>query len=508
MNITTLLSRRSAITAMGVSAINAAVPAWAAGCDSPFASFNSKLAEPWTLGFANMAKDVAPMALRVRGRIPEEALGSLYRNGPGRYDLGDVRYAHWFDGDGALQRYNLTSKGIQHEACLVRTAKLAADNAAGKFVRQGFGTRLAEMPPAESADSINVANTSVVHHGGRLLTLWEGGSAHEMDAQTLQTKGLHRWSDDTAGLPFSAHPRIDTDGTMWNFGASSLGGGLVIYRIGKDGKLITSTMLRVPDMAMVHDFAVTQNHLVFLLPPLIYQASRYQSGQSFSTSHVWTPTLGLRVMVLPKNQPDKPKWYELPSGMVFHIGNACEDSGIIRLDCMRAPSSWYAHDGKLDLMCGNYQPQEHPQAMLVELDMNSQRARQTVLPLVAEFPSIDRRFVGQPYKFVFAAIRQSSRPNPSFDSIARLNVTSGAVDSFNYGDDFMVEEHLFIPRKNRSKVNEGAGFLIGTALDTKKRQVLLSIFDAQNLATGPLMQATMDRPMPLGFHGCHVGASA
>jgi all-trans-8'-apo-beta-carotenal 15,15'-oxygenase len=508
MNTNKLPTRRSALAALGLSTINATIPAWAAGCENPFTSFNSKLAEPWTMGFVNMATEVAPLALKVRGRIPDEAIGALYRNGPARHDFGNVRYAHWFDGDGALQRYTITSKGIQHQARLVQTAKLAADNAAGKFIREGFGTRNADMPPATSADAINVANTSVIQHGGRLLTLWEGGSAHEMDAQTLQTKGLHRWSDDTAGLPFSAHPKIDSGGTMWNFGVSSQGGRLVIYRIGKDGKLITVEALKVPEMAMVHDFAVTQNHLVFLLPPLIFQSSLYQNGQSFSASHTWTPRLGLRVIVLPKNQLDKPKWYELPAGMVFHIGSACEEGGVIRLDCMRTPTSWSAHDGKLDLMCGNYQPQEHPQAMLVELNMNSQHAHQTVLPLVAEFPRIDQRFVGQPYQFVFSAIRQSSRLNPSFDSIARLNVKTGAVDRFSYGDDFMVEEHLFIPRQTGSTAIEGQGFLMGTALDIKKRQVLLSIFDAQNLASGPLMQATMDRTMPLGLHGCHVPAVA
>ncbi len=45
---------------------------------------------------------------------------------------------------------------------------------------------------------------------------------------------------------------------------------------------------------------------------------------------------------------------------------------------------------------------------------------------------------------------------------------------------------------------------MGTALDVKSKRMLLSIFDAQNLRAGPLMQAEMERTMPLGLHACHV----
>jgi all-trans-8'-apo-beta-carotenal 15,15'-oxygenase len=36
--------------------------------------------------------------------------------------------------------------------------------------------------------------------------------------------------------------------------------------------------------------------------------------------------------------------------------------------------------------------------------------------------------------------------------------------------------------------------------------MLLSIFDAQHLADGPLAQGRLPRVMPLGLHGIFVGA--
>ena len=156
-------SRRAALAALAAGALAAARSAGAAVCDNPATSFAAHSDQAWTLGYANWATDVGPIPLKVRGRIPTATMGAFFRNGPARHQLADMRYAHWFDGDGAIQRYTLSSKGIQHQAQFVRTAKYAADNAAGKIVRQAFGTRTPAMEAPASADALNVANTSVVY---------------------------------------------------------------------------------------------------------------------------------------------------------------------------------------------------------------------------------------------------------------------------------------------------------------------------------------------------------
>ncbi len=38
----------------------------------------------------------------VEGHLPEELVGTLYRNGPGQLVRGEVRTGHWFDEDGAV----------------------------------------------------------------------------------------------------------------------------------------------------------------------------------------------------------------------------------------------------------------------------------------------------------------------------------------------------------------------------------------------------------------------
>ena len=500
--------RVMAATPLASAGDGAAMPGTVAtaACENPAASFAAaaRSGERWTAGYAGIAGDQAPLAMTVRGKLPPALVGSFYRNGAARHELGGKRYAHWFDGDGAIQRYELGPRGISHSARFVRTEKFVADSAAGRPVRQAFGTRWPEAEPLRSADAINAANIHVVQHAGRLLALWEGGSAIEIDPKTLATRGPNRWADDLAGMPFSAHPRIEPDGTMWNFGVSSLPSLLTLYRIGADGRLRQHHTLRVPDLPMVHDFAVTERHLVFLLPPLVFDAERLRDGASFLASYVWRPELGLRVMVLDKARLDAaPRWFTLPPGFVFHLGNACEEGGVLRLDCMRSASPWQVLQGAQDLMCGIYRPQDHTQAMLVELDLGSGRAQQEVLAPAAEFPRVDPRHIGRSYRQVFAASRLGFAHRPGYDAVMRMDLKGGTIDRFHYGDEVQVEEHVFVPRAG---AGEGEGWLLGSALDLARGQTLFSVFDAKQLAAGPVLQARMPRIMPIGLHASFVPA--
>ncbi|WP_326538804.1 carotenoid oxygenase family protein [Pseudorhodoferax sp.] len=464
-----------------------------------------RAAQPWLMGFEGLAADAAPMALEMQGRIPPALFGSFYRNGAARHALGGERYHHWFDGDGMLQQYQLGPQGVVHQGRFVRTEKFLADSAAGRPVRAAFGTNPPQAEPIRSADALNVANTSVVSHGGELLALWEGGSATRIDARTLETRGLKTWTPDYTGMPFSAHPRIGRDGSLWNFGVSSVQGLLSIYHVSPDGRGVRTASLKVADLAMVHDFAVTERHLVFLLPPLVFDLERMRAGQTFLASHVWRPELGMRVLVLPKDRLDAPRWFMLPAGFVFHIGNAWEDArrGVIQLDYIRSPDAWWATQGLQDLMRGHYQSADHGAMALVTLDLQSGQARQELLPHVAEFPRVDPRFVGQRTQQVLVSERVAAGPRPGYDAVTRVDLRTGRADRFRYGTEVMVEEHLFVPRAGAP---EGHGWVLGTALDLQRRAMLLSVFDAQHLADGPIAQGVLPRVMPLGLHGIFVGA--
>lgn len=454
----------------------------------------------WRIGYAGLQADLAPMPLTLRGRWPAGLEGTLLRNGTGRHELGGLRYRHPFDGDGMIQRWRVADGRVVHDARFVRTPKFLADSAAGRPVRDAFATVVPNAEPVRSADAMNVANTSVIDHGGELLALWEGGSAMRLDPATLDTRGFKTWAPALAGLPCSAHPRVEADGTLWNFGIASRLGRMVVWRVDGRGALQQHALLQVPNVAMVHDFAVTEHHLVFLLPPLVWDAARAESGRSFLDSHAWRPELGLRAMVLPKERLDAPRWFELPAGFVFHIGNAWEDGSTIRLDFMRTPDAWHAMQGLVQLMQGRHVPHAYATMTTAALDLSSGRAAQQPWPTVAEFPRIDPRLTGRRHRHVFAAARIDCEGRPGYDGVQRFDLDGGAIDRFHYGAYVMAEEHVFVPGGER-------GWVIGTALDLREQAMKLSVFDAGALADGPLAQATLARVLPLGLHAAWVPAA-
>jgi carotenoid cleavage dioxygenase-like enzyme len=56
----------------------------------------------------------------------------------------------------------------------------------------------------------NVANTGVLHWGGRLLALWENGLPYELNPWTLDTLGETRLGGQLTSKVLGAHYRVVT----------------------------------------------------------------------------------------------------------------------------------------------------------------------------------------------------------------------------------------------------------------------------------------------------------
>jgi carotenoid cleavage dioxygenase len=470
--------------------------------DSWQADFEASTA-PWKSGFAALPGDLPLTAATVRGRFPDAVTGTLYRVGPAGHEVGGQRYHHWFDGDGMAHRFVIEGREVRHQGRYVATAKRTRETRAGRRLIEGFGTAFAGSEPLSSPDDMNVANISMLPIGGDLLALWEGGSATRLDPRTLATRGLKTWRADLAGVPFSAHPKVDPDGTVWNFGVSASNGLLVLYEIAPDGALRRADARPVSHLPMIHDFAVTDRHLVFLMPPLVYDAARKQAGASFLDAHVWRPELGMRALVIDKKDWKRQQMLTLPAGFLFHLGNAWEEQTaggtVIHVDYVRAPDASSLFTGTRELMRGRYVRGAHAKLTVARLDLGTGRATQIEWPTQAEFPRIDPRRVGLRHRQVIHAAEPIDG-RPLWSAVARTDVESGASQRFCYGPQALVEEHVVVPDGERP------GWVLGTTLDYAQGRTVLSCFAADALADGPVAQATLPYALPLGLHGTFVAA--
>jgi all-trans-8'-apo-beta-carotenal 15,15'-oxygenase len=493
-----MLNRRHALLGAAASLLplRALADAWA----DAFAA--ARPSNPWLLGYASPPPDLATGALAIEGKWPADLVGTLYRNGPARHDVGGLRYRHWFDGDGMIQAFRMRDGRVSHQGRMIGTDKYRREVAAGRALERGFGTATPDLPPPSSAAALNVANINVISHAGRLLALWEGADAYAIDPASLETRGIQVWRDDLKGLPFSAHPRIEPDGTMWSFGYLPQADRLVLYRISADGALKAAKVLQVRDIGMVHDFVTTERHLVFALPPISYNLEKVRAGATFLDSYEWHPERALRILVIDKNSLEIVRQHELPAAFVFHFGNGFEENGIIRFDAARHADPRIMTESLRYVMRGEWRPAGATPTMVVRLDPEGGARVETLDDASTEFPRVDPRAIARAYTQVWSVLFDGSTAWPSA-GIIRRDLSSGAADIYRFGPDAIAEEHVYVPR---SGGREGDGWLIGTHLDTKAGVTKLGVFDAMRLASGPIAVARLPYPLPLGLHGSYAPA--
>ena len=231
--------------------------------------------KPWTVAYQSFDDNSISSVAEMRGSLPDDLRGTLYRNGPARHERGGQRYGHCWDGDGMIQKFIFSGAGVSHFGRYVETEKYVNESLSDRFMVNAFGTSLPGAEPIPTPlDRANAANISVVRLAGELLALWEPGSAYRLDEATLNTKGRRTWGPQLVDRPFSAHPRIEAGGEFWNFGADPLAGQLTLYHAARDGRLLRTHSIELDQLPPTHDFAVTTNYLVFLLASMELQKDR------------------------------------------------------------------------------------------------------------------------------------------------------------------------------------------------------------------------------------------
>ena len=61
------------------------------------------------LGFGTSPRSPSTTS-RSQGQLPDWLEGSLIRNGPGTFRVGERRYRHWFDGLAMLHRFSFARR--------------------------------------------------------------------------------------------------------------------------------------------------------------------------------------------------------------------------------------------------------------------------------------------------------------------------------------------------------------------------------------------------------------
>ena len=479
-----MLSRRALI--MGAAAA-VATP------DISWAASALAVASDWSLATADVEDDVAPRALRLaRGRAPEGLAGSLYRNGPAKFRRPGRSATHWFDGDGLIRRFRIADGQANLAARFADTPKRRLETRLGAMVMPGFGTAADPRAELRGPDDANAANTSIIPVGDRIWALWEAGSPFAIDAESLASDGFVTLRPDLKAMPFSAHPRIEPDGRIWNLGMS--GDKAIIWRLSSSGVLEDAQLIDLPRASYVHDFTATARHLVIVLQPWIRERHVFPLAISYD----WRPETGTQVLIIDKADLSRRRVVELPAFGFFHLGDAWEEAdGTIRFDVCAYPDMRFAASGAGDLLNSAYGGGGRAELALAVLP-SAGPGRLERTGVGAEFPRGDGKRAGLSRRFsVHTAGEAPGRPLAT--GVGVTDWRDGRNRTFDFGTGHVADEMVCVAKPGSTA--EDQAWLIGPTINLRAGVTELHVFDMGRVEDGPVVTWVADIALPASFHG-------
>jgi all-trans-8'-apo-beta-carotenal 15,15'-oxygenase len=438
--------------------------------------------------------------LLIEGQLPPELRGTLYRNGPGLFGQRGVRYSHPFEGDGAITAVRLDGGRAAGAVRLTQSAGLREERAAGRMLYGFAAPWLRRLRNLATGQQKNTANTNVLWWQGRLFALMEAGLPTELDPVELATHG----ETDLAGTVvswFSAHPhRVAARAATYNFGLE-LGREtrLHLYELPDRGQARRLGVLALHGPPMLHDFIATDTHLVFFVSPVRVDVPRMllQLG-GFEAMFRWRPELGTEVICVPIDRPHEPVRFTVDAFYQWHFTNAFSRGRALVVDHVRYPD--FASFHALGQLGTGGRPGALADGRLhravIDLDARTLRS-EPLLDRGCEFPTIAPGREGREYAMAYLSVAELA-------GVGKLDTATGRLASHELTAAQRVTEPLFVPRPGATA--EDDGWLVALAHDGPTDRAFLAVYDAAQLARGPIARAWFDHQIPITFHGTFVPA--
>src|SRR5919108_5090231 len=92
------------------------------------------------VGFRSLDREVVVDQLELEGELPLWLSGSLLRSGPAKFEVGERRYRHWFDGLAMLHRFSLDGARVSYASRFLESRAYRAARDEGRIAYAEFAT--------------------------------------------------------------------------------------------------------------------------------------------------------------------------------------------------------------------------------------------------------------------------------------------------------------------------------------------------------------------------------
>jgi carotenoid cleavage dioxygenase-like enzyme len=456
--------------------------------------------------------DIAGLEV-VQGEVPDHLDGTYFRVVTDRQwppaVLPDVPT---FNDDGMAMYFRFHGGRVDFRSRYVRTPRYEAEAKAGRALFGAYRNPLTD-DPSVAGISRGLGNTNVFYHGGKLYASKEDSAPVLLDPMTLETLGEYTFEGTLTSRTCTAHPKTDPrTGEMVFFGYAAKGEttpDIAYYEADPDGRIVHEAWFRAPYSSMVHDFAVTQNFVIF---PIIPMRSEWEWLERRQPHFQWDPEQDVYLGVLPrKGTAAQLRWFRGSNRFASHILGASDDGRRIRIETPVSESNFFPFFP--DVTGAPYDPvKARGYLSRWTIDMGGEEdtfTEERLLDCPGEFPRMDDRFETLPHRRGFLGLTDvphDPKPGMGFRWIAGVDVGgSGRPQIYYPGDDCSVGEPLFVPAHENAP--EGVGYVFVVVGRHQEMRSDLVILDAQRVDAPPVATVALPIRIRRGLHGNWVSAA-
>ena len=470
-------------------------------------SSSSHAQAPWFEAFSSLSTDIIHHPLKIKGSLPPELKGHLFRAGPVHFEQPNgTRYGHWFDGDGGILDIELDGQGGASASMRrLNTPGFQAEQAAGEILYPSYGTPTKHaLVKVLRQQFKNVANTNVISWDNQLLALVESAPPTQVDPTTLERID----ATDFGGLiqgGFCAHPHRHANGkTLFNVGME-LGRKprVHIYALGQNGNHRRMHTIDSPHCAMLHDFALTAKHIVLIQPPLHLDFKKVLEAKgAVSEGLVWDPKRGTQITVIPLSDPKKTRHWTVDPFYQWHIGNAWESGADIVIDLVKY--SDFSSNQALGILIDGKGNHGELNGRLSRLRFNThsgQLSTEFEASHSGEFPQSASSVWSDRNRQIYLAEHSSPAVSRAGlpDTLSRYDLDSGHRQSIQLSASSYPSEPIVVPKANAHHPEDC--WILSVVYDAQAQCSTLAILDSERFSEGPIATAAFDQPIPMTFHG-------
>uniref|UniRef100_A0A3Q1D0X2 Beta-carotene oxygenase 2b n=1 Tax=Amphiprion ocellaris TaxID=80972 RepID=A0A3Q1D0X2_AMPOC len=503
-----------------------------------------------------------PISTRISGTIPEWINGNFLRNGPGKFEIGDQKFNHWFDGMALLHQFKISNGQVTYKSRFLSSDSYQSNKEYNRITVSEFGTTTMPDPCKnffqrflsrfELPKPTDNANVSFVTYKGDYYVSTETNVMHMVDPETLESIKKVDWSKFIAVNGATAHPHTDPDGTTYNMGNSytSKGAFYNIIRVPPtketEGETLegATVLCSIPSVdktkpSYYHSFAMSENYVVFIEQPikmnLLKIVTGKLTGKSIRDGFSWDPNLNTVFHLIHKQtgKVSNIKYLAKPLS-TFHQINAYEEDGFLIMDMCASDDgqaieayniqnlrkSGEALDDVYNTLCRVF-----PRRFVLPLNVDSDtlydqnlidRPSSTATSVFCTHEDLHREDLHQYGGLEFPQInygKYNTHPYRYFygcgfrhlvgDTLIKMDLQGKHMKVWDHPG-LYPSEPVFVPSPNATEEDDGV-ILSVVITPNKDKSTFLLVLDAKTFEE--LGRAEVPVNIPYGFHGTFSSAA-